>query len=848
MSIAHPERHRINELVANLETNIDAGLSTDKAKQLFQNYGANEIKEKAKGLLLRLIVDQFSNILIFLLLVAAALSFFVGETIDAVAILSIVLINAVLGFAQEYKAERSLASLKKAEKLQAVVLRDGKESNVEARELVPGDVLILSEGEKIPADLRIVEAVNLSVDESLLTGESRPVEKKSHTINKAVPLHERNNMLFAGTLITRGRGKAVVVATAMETQLGQLATELESIDRERTPLQKALSHLAKVLAAVALLVSLPGIGFGLLVGRPWEEMLVLAISLAVSVVPEGLPVVVTIALALGVKRMLSAKVLVRRLSTTETLGSSNLICTDKTGTITQNKMTVREFALHKKHSKELLLKAAVLVSDATAEVGDPTERALLVAAEKANLDTTTLREKSKRKSELPFSAENKYMVTLVDDGSSLNCYCKGAPEVVLAKTNLTKKEQEKYEKQNLKFASQGLRVLAVARKKTKRVLSDLSRVNDFEFLGLVAMYDPPRKEVQKALADCKQAGIRVMLLTGDNKKTAQIIAKEVGFENTQAVEGFEIEKLSDEELRSLVERVAIFARVTPQQKLKLLTILQGLGYQVAMTGDGVNDAAAIKKADVGVALGSGTDLSKEVADMVILDDNFSSIVLGIKEARRIFFNIKKFVMFLLSANFDEVLKVLSSLILGLPLSMLPIHILWINLATDSLPALALASDAASPEIMRRKPYDTRKEILKGVFSFSVVAAFFGYLYGFGAFLYLLLMHSWSVPRLQTLVVISSVLFELLLLFSVRSSGFAFAKKNLNNPILFAAVGIVFLAQLLVIYNPIAQSIFKFEAMGRIDWMIATGIALASFLSVESYKYSLLYFRRDPSGT
>ncbi|MEN8253015.1 MAG: HAD-IC family P-type ATPase [Patescibacteria group bacterium] len=868
----------VGQVLEKLSVSVKEGLAKSEVEKRFREFGPNKLKEQKKCSALKLFVEQFSSVLVIILIVAGVFSLLIHEVLDAGAIFAIVIINGLMGFVQEYKAEKSLEELQHSEKQEAVVLRDGKEIRILAEKLVPGDILILSEGDRITADARLIKEVSLKVDESMLTGESLPVTKMLGKLANKTGLADRKNMLYSGTVITRGRAISVVVATGMSTQIGKLAHSIQSMSSESTPLQKALDRLGKILAAISLIIAIPGIGFGLILGRDWAEMLMIAVSLAVSVVPEGLPIVVTIALAIGIKKMLKSNVLVRKLSTAESLGGVNVICTDKTGTITHNEMMVkniflpklgffgitgsgyetkgvvswlagksRQFGFSKKTSAknlEMILSDATLCSDAQLEIGDPTERALIVAAKKMSLDEIKLREKFIRISELPFSSESKYMAVLVNSAKKeKKIISKGAPEAIIAMCKGSKTQKEKWLDINREMASKGLRVLAIASKipKSKSQAPNklkISNLKSLNFIGLVAMYDPPRAEVSKALDTAKKAGIRVIMLTGDHAQTAQAIAKEVGFKRLTVLSGIDIDDLNDQELLSNLKTTDIFARVSPDHKLRILELLQKQKFQVAMIGDGVNDSVSIKRADVGVSVGSGTDLTKSVADMVLLDDNFASIIKGIREARRIFFNIKKFVKFLLSANFDEVLEVLTSILLGLPLSLLPIHILWINLATDSLPALALATDDADEDLMQKKPYNSKKEILHGVISFSVVAAIVEYAFTYGFFVYALFFLDWSLPHLRTLNLNANVLFEFFLLFSVRTDKPAWSISLFANKLLSLSVLAVLSLQLLIVYNPFAQKIFKTTALSATDWLLVFSIAFVGFLTLEGYKWVL----------
>ena len=854
------------EVLKKLSTQ-DGGLTTAEAKKRLGEFGVNQLKEKKQHLIWKLIFEQFSSFLIIILILAGALSIFLGEKVDAIAIFAIILLNAILGFIQEYKAERSLDELKKIETINSRVLRDGEEITINAKNLVPGDIILLFEGEKIPADCRLLEVHNFEVDESLLTGESLPVFKEETVYKEDLSLADRKNMIYSSCMVLRGRAKAVVVKTGMKTEIGQLAHQIQETKEELTPLQIALDVLGKRLALIALIMVLPIIGLSLIKGQDFFEAIMLAVSLAVSSIPEGLPVVVTITLALGVKRMVKINVLTKKLPAVESLGGVDVICSDKTGTITKNQMSVVSLFLPKygffnfpndlskiqvnqdlnhqfnfknasKREKELLLlmEEAVLCSDAREDFGDPTEIALLKLL-KAYEPEAKILKTNQRVNEIPFSSENKYMAVAVLEGKSLRGIIKGAPEVVFELCKLTKKQKTECLEINNNFAKRGLRVLAVASKKiTAKPENSLEKLSDYQFLGLVALQDPPREKVAEALDKCQKAGVRVLMITGDHKNTATAIAQKIGLKTQQSIEGKQIDKMTKEELQQAVQECHIFARVSPNNKVQILEALQSLGLQVAMTGDGVNDAPALKKAEIGMAVGSGTDLSKGVADMIILDDDFSTIVTGIEEGRHIFFNIKKFVRFLLSANFDEILCVAASIVFGLPLCFLPIHILWLNLVTDSLPALALSNDVETEDLMSKPPYNPQKEILNGVISYAALAGVLGYIVTFLTFV--LALYVWQMPEdyARTMSFSAMVFFELFLVFSVRSDESVFKIGVFSNLWLNLAVLVVSVLQILAIYNPFLQRFLSTESLELRHLFFILTFASLGFWGMELVKY------------
>jgi Ca2+-transporting ATPase len=862
------------------------GLSQNQAASRLAQFGPNQLQKSPGISLTHLLWDQFNSLLVLILLIAVFLSFLMGEKLDGLAILAVVFLNSLLGFIQEFKAEKSLQELAAMERLKAIVLRDGKELQIDASQIVPGDILLLREGDKITADARLIEADSFKVDESILTGESESSLKQTEPISAKTGLADRSNMVFSGCLVTHGKARALVIRTGMKTQIGQIAHEITQMESEETPLQKALNQVSKNLAIVALAVSIPALALGIFMNRDAAQMFIMAISLAVSAIPEGLPIVITIALALGIKRMAKNNVLVRKLATAESLGGTDVICTDKTGTITHNQMTVSkvylpewgmlkisgsgfnlegEVEFDKAANQDLNLTAlqsgaqqnksqdsnlfsqasialdhlaqqAVLSSDATLEVGDPTERALLVLAYKLGLDFKELKNKHPRQKEIPFNSANKFMAVVVknhkDDGQT--AVIKGAPEAVMAKCSLDQEQRQIIHRVNNYLTKKSLRVLAIAEHDLPKQ-KKLNGFNQYHFLGLVAMYDPPRKEVKAALNVCHKAGIRVIMITGDHKNTAEAIAEQIGLDSIGAYSGEELDQMDEAYFKKVVKESNIFARVSPRHKVKILETLQAFGHQVAMTGDGVNDAPAIKKADVGIAVGSGTDLTKSVSDLILLDNNFASIAKGIKEGRRIFFNIKKFVRYMLSANFDEIAQILTSILLRLPLSLFPIHVLWLNLVTDSLPALALTVDEADEDIMTKPPYVPQKEILKGIMSYSLVGAVIGYAAVFSLFLFLL-KYTGDIIYTRTMSFTSMVIFELFLVFTLRSESPGNFKQFFSNVWLWLSIMVAFVVQILAIYSPVLQPIFKTVPLLQDDWLIIFCVSMFGLVGMEIFKH------------
>jgi Ca2+-transporting ATPase len=839
----NPHSRSADEALTALDTTA-TGLSSEEAQRRLAQYGENEVVQASERTPLAIFVAQFNSVLIWVLLAAAGLSAWAGHAVDAVLITVIVVVNGVFGFVQDYRAEQSLEALREMASPTATVRRDGTAVERDSTELVPGDVIELESGDVVPADGRLLDDVDLEVDEAALTGESAPVSKSADPLDHDTPLAERENMVFNSTNVTRGRGVAVVTATGMNTEVGSIARELATTEETQTPLQEELDELGRrlglgVFALAALVVPL------LLVrDTPLVEAGLTAVSLAVAAVPEGLPAVVTLTLALGVRTMAEENALVRRLPAVEALGSVDVICTDKTGTLTEGQMTVSKVWVNDAVAEldrtddeppsdrvSLLLRAGVLCSDATSEQGDPTEQALVEAAEEHGLDVKALREDNPRTDEVPFSSEHKWMGTVHGDVG----YVKGAPEVVLSKssrvltddgpTDLTPGAADRVREQIRTFADEALRVLAIAYTENPEALEE-----DLVFVGLVGMIDPPRAEVADALEATKRAGIDVKMITGDNVRTAAAIAGSLGM-GQQVIEGGELEHLDDEALAERVDEVDVFARTSPEHKVRILRALQENGHTVAMTGDGVNDAPALKNADVGVAMGvRGTDVAKHASDMVLLDDNYATIERAVERGRAIFDNLWKFVAFLLSANVAEVALVFLASLRGF-LVLPAVQLLWINLVTDGLPALALGADPQSGDVMDRPPRDQDQGIID--------RPILGLIGGIGAvttvvllaLMYYTLEGAAAVtPYAMTMVFTGFVLLELVGLYVIR---WMRETPTFSNPWLTIAVAVSVVLHLAVLYTPLNQY-FGTVPLGLGDWGIigaVLALGLPAYLAV-----------------
>ena len=710
------------EVAARLDVTLSSGLPSSEAQRRWNELGPNELpSSKGRGIgdMLR---EQLINVVVLLLVAAAIISYASGEKLQAAAIGVVLLLNAVVGVITEWQSGRALDALKKEVTSSAQVRRDGELRTIPATQLVLGDVVILSAGDRVPADLRIVEAVQLSAQEAALTGESATVEKGPSVVSAPTPVAERSNMLFLGTMIATGRAVGMVVATGAATELGQVGRLVSSIDTEATPLQRKLQQLGQRLVYVVLVIGAVVVLSGLLRGEPLWSMLEVGLSLAVAAVPEALPAVTTFILAFGVLRMARHHAVVRGLSAVETLGSTSVICSDKTGTLTLNQMTVVSLtnaageridprvANAATSAWREAARIAALCNDATAREGDPTEVALVVAAEALGVDVRSELLAFRRVAEVPFDAKSRRMITLHEEGGRFFCALKGASSAVLQLCDLSEEERSRIAKLNAEMASSGLRVLALASKETSSI-DDLQ--GGFHFVAYVGMIDPPRPGVQEAIAKAHAAGIRVLMLTGDQVDTARAIARQLGI-GDRVLHANELATAPEQSLGALVQRADGFARVSPEQKLKIVTALQHDGEIVAVTGDGVNDAPALKKADVGVAMGErGTEVAKESAVIVLADDDFGTIIQAVEGGRAIYANIIKFVQMMFSHNLNEVLSIFVALLIGWPLPLLPLQILWLNLATDIFPAFALALEPASPEIMLRPPRDPRQPLFSG---------------------------------------------------------------------------------------------------------------------------------------
>ena len=825
------------------------GLSTKEVRERQRRHGLNVIQTVGKVHMYEILLRQFTNVMVLILILALIVSVILGETVDAYAIGAIIVINAIIGFTQEFRAEEAVEALKKMAASFATVIREGQTQKISADELVPGDILVLEEGMQVAADARLLKAVELSTLEASLTGESQPIPKTTGLIENVESLGDMRNMVFLGTVVSKGHGLALVTATGMKTEFGRIAHLVQTEKDDPAPLQKQLNSLSRVLAVIVLGLSAVLLFVAWITGRELAELFVLTLSLAVSAIPEGLPAIITLTLALGVQKIAKQNAIMRKLSAAETLGSTSVICTDKTGTLTQNEMTVQVVVVNGKQIKikgigyepsenvkvtgpemELLIKAGALCNnsmliqskEAWSVSGDPTEGALLTLAEKAGYNVLTLEKELPRKDELIFDSDRKRMST---KNGALQ-FTKGAPDALLEvcdsiqihgkiqKLTAAKKREVLLEVNGL--AKKAYRVLGFAYKKSGKFKEE-----NLIFIGLAGIMDPPRPEVKAAIASCRKAHIEVVMITGDHALTAEAIGRAIGLfqRGDQIVTGAELEKMGDEELLKKVEKIRIYARVSPHHKVKILNALQSKGHVVAMTGDGVNDAPALKSADIGITMGiTGTDVSKEASEMILVDDNFATIVSAIESGRSIYRNIKKSIRFLLSANFDEILLVSTIFFLGLPLPYTALQLLWINLLTDALPALALGTDTPEKGIMELKPRDPKKTIWKDLIQLSVFAGIISAFLSFIRYFYYSNAGT-SIEEIRTVIFTSAVIFELFLVFSVRFGKQHFFTHFFKNKFLLFGVAVSLGLQLMAIYHPFLQNVLETQSLDFQEWMI-----------------------------
>lgn len=875
------------EVLQSINTSRENGLTEKDVQKRVKHHGFNELKEAEKPSAFLLFLEQFKDFMVLVLLAATLISGLLGEYIDAIAIIAIVLINGILGFFQERRAEKSLEALKEMSAPQVQALREGEWTRIQSKDLVPGDIVKFTSGDRIGADLRLIEAKSLEIEESALTGESLPVSKFTNALSDGhAGIGDLTNMAFMGTLVTRGNGVGVVVATGMSTAMGQIADLLQSAETMETPLQRRLEQLGKILIVVALALTFLVVAVGVIQGHELYDMFLAGVSLAVAAIPEGLPAIVTVALSLGVQRMIKQRSIVRKLPAVETLGCASVICSDKTGTMTQNKMTVTHiwsggrtwqlsgtgyqpkgefFANEQKvlvkdnKSLQQILTFGMLCNTANIYEkdddyildGDPTEGALVVAAMKAGLSREALSKQFKIIDEFPFDSIRKMMSVIIEDKNGKRfVITKGAPDILLQKLDfvlwdekqhyISSKYETKINEAIDNLASQALRTIAVAFKpvSVQTIYHQHEVEKNLVFLGLQGMIDPPRPEVKQAVKECRQAGIKTVMITGDHVNTARAIAKQLDLlpPNGKVIDGAALSAMPNEELVQIVDDIYVFARVSPEHKLKIVKALQSRGHIVAMTGDGVNDAPAIKAADIGISMGiTGTDVAKEASALVLVDDNFATIKLAIKEGRNIYENIRKFIRYLLASNVGEILVMLFAMLLALPLPLVPIQILWVNLVTDGLPAMALGLDQPEGDLMQRKPRHHKEGVFARGLGWKVISR--GFLIGIVTLAAFMIVYHRDPDNLiyaQTIAFATLVMAQLIHVFDCRSERSVFLRNPFENLYLVGAVISSVLLMLAVIYYAPMQPIFHTVPIMARDWLLVLGLsAIPTFLLAGS---------------
>lgn len=878
-----------SQVLKELNVNSATGLSSAEAKARLEKYGQNKLKGKPKKSFVALFFAQLQDMLIYVLLGAAVITVFINEYVDAIIILLVVLINAAIGVFQEFKAEKAVEALQQMTTPRSLVRRDSEVKEINSEELVPGDIIIIDAGRYIPADLRLIESANLQIEESALTGESVPSSKDASLSfeDPKTPIGDKSNMAFMSTLATYGRGEGVIVATAMETEIGKIAKILDEDNDELTPLQKRLEELGKTLGFMAMGVCAFIFIIAVFQKRDLFDMFVTAISLAVAAIPEGLAAIVAIVLAIGVTRMSKINAIVKKLPAVETLGSVNIICSDKTGTLTQNKMTVvKHYTMNVLHDvpvteanltaapdSEQLIKSFVLCSDATYEngqgTGDPTEVALIVLGDKYNLTRNALNQEFNRVSERPFDSDRKLMSTLNKENGQYRVHTKGAIDNLLKISThalvdgnvvpLTDELKQNYLKVTEEMSDNALRVLGVAYKDTTSIIEPEEMEKDLTIIGLVGMIDPPRLEVKDSIAEAISAGITPIMITGDHKNTAVAIAKELGIAQSidQSLTGAEIDEMSDEEFSNNINKYRVFARVSPEHKVKIVRAFKAHGNIVSMTGDGVNDAPSLKYADIGVAMGiTGTDVAKGASDMILTDDNFTTIVNAIEEGRNIYNNIKKSVIFLLSCNLGEVIAIFISILLKWPIPLLATQLLWINLITDSLPAIALGIDPGDKDVMKQKPRSPKESffahgagfraIIGGVLigGLTLAAFYFGLQEHGTGFDIRMLTDTGSLDAAQqvaldyarTMAFVVLAASQLFYSLSMRNSSKSIFQVGIfTNKALIGAIIVGFLLQIIVISVPFLATAFGVHGLPLNDWLLVIGFSLVPLVVNEIIK-------------
>ncbi|PJA84708.1 MAG: hypothetical protein CO144_00790 [Candidatus Nealsonbacteria bacterium CG_4_9_14_3_um_filter_35_11] len=854
------------EVVKILRTNIGKGLSEKEVKVCQREFGKNKLPEEKPLSMLRMFLEQFRSPLIYILVIAGIITLILKDYTDAIIIFGAVFLNTIVGYLQENKASQALRELKKIVKHTAEVLRDGNLKVIDSAELVPGDIIILNPGDKVPTDGRIIECYDFKINEMALTGEWMAAKKISEVLARKTPLADRDNMVFMGTVVEDGKAKAVVTAIGIETEIGKVARLVKEAREEKTPYQKKIVHFSEIIGTIIGAICFGIFVEGMITGGEFVEMFTTAVAVAVAAIPEGLPVAMTVILALGMQRILKKKGLVRRLASAETLGSTSVICSDKTATLTEGKMKVSDVIAFKE-TKLLCLKAAALTSEAFIENptspkekwiirGRSTDRALLEAGIESGIDGKKEFEK-KKIAELPFNPVNKFAAALYNENGQKFLYVCGAPEKILEFSKLGKKEKENWQKKLEKLAQKGLRVVASAHRKINRERgsADLTEsgflsidlIKDLDFIGLITLKDPIRPEVKEAMKVCRRAGMRPIIVTGDHKLTAKAVAEELGFKvkEENILEGKDLDKLSDDDFEEILPQIQIYARVEPKHKMRIISAWQEKKEVVAMTGDGINDAPALKRADVGIAVGSGTEVAKETADLILLNDSFSIIVAAVEEGRAILDNIRKVITYLLSDSFTEVILVGVSIMAGLPLPVTAVQILWVNLIEDGLPDIALAFEPKEKDIMKQKPGGHEIPLLTremktiifiiGIFTDLILLGLFFWLWN----------QNHDIAYVRTMIFACLSIDSLLYVFSCKS-----LRRNLwrinpfSNKILVAAWLLGMAMLMAALYLPTLQAFLKTVPLGIFDWQIILGLGLLNVILIEATKWYFIVKRKE----
>ena len=844
--------HNLNgqEVVKLLKSNERNGLSEKEARIRKKEFGRNLLPQKKHLSSLKIFLEQLRSPLIYILIIAGIITLILGEFTDTAVIFAAVFINTIVGYFQENKASNALKELRKVVKQEAQVIRNGNEKIIDSSELVPGDIFKLKAGDKVPADGRILETHNLKINEMALTGEWLPAQKHSDEIKEETPMADRDNMVYMGTIIEAGTGKIIATETGIETEIGKVAKMVKEIKEEKTPLQKKLANFSKIIGGIITVICIFIFIEGIITGNTFLEMFITSVAIAVAAIPEGLPVCLTIILSLGMQRILKKKGLVRKLLAAETLGACSVICSDKTATLTEGKIRVTKVLAK---NKELVPKIAILCNEAFIENpfatkdkwklrGRPTDKALLYFGLEQGFSLKKLEKEMFKIDELPFDNEKKFLATLHQLNGKNIIFVSGAPETILENSKLKPKERKKWEQELEKMAGQGLRTIALAARQTKKQKISNQDIQNLEFIALLGLSDPLRKEVKKAITICKQAGIKPIIVTGDHKLTAKAIADEIGFKTKKEniIEGKDLDKLSDQEFKERLKDINVYARVEPKHKMRIISAWQEKGEVVAMTGDGINDAPALKQADIGVALGSGTDIAKEVSDLILLTDNFNIIVAAIEEGRAIIDNLRKVITYLLADSFSEVVLVSGALLAGFPLPILPAQILWINLVEDGLPDIALAFEQKEKDLMKEKVKKRNTPLLTKEMKAII------FIIGLITDLILLALFFWlwnqnhDISYIRTMIFACLTIDSLFYVFSCKS-----LKRNLwhinpfsNKFLVFAwVIGIIML--ILAIYNPILQTFLKTVPLNLADWLIILALGMTNLILIEITKWHFI---------